>query len=585
MADKILSAITYDSTSKSYTNVPVAQAPLLVNDNGDLIFNTQNLSLYNVGSNNRILKNNFVPQYTDNVLIGSENSYIYGQPHTIINSCNSYISGAYLHPDGNNYNQYDSINNSLYSCIINSLGSRLDSSFSSYISGSTWASAQNSVASCIFGSCLSTVLGGLSHKINGQWLNLSSTGKVTVGDFRGGCANIIGGGVQLCTVEANYDRQRFTGILGTGWANQNNDSTVNFNLSSALLAGMNNTLITTQKSSIIGGEGNFISGTTNGVCVSRAVGSSLFTIARWKGNENNSIISSKTSKILNQISESLILGGSDNCIVSEVFPWYYSGTDTAFQNSRVVCNANIIGGAFNTICAGSHCSSIIGSVSGTIQSGTINSIILGGNNNILFSRSCNSIVQGVSGTINGCSSNIAGGFFNTISGNFNFIGGGQANINCTERHSVVVGGCANWICSGSNFSFIGGGAAHCIINAPYSYIIGGRASVIQDSHCGAAVLGDGQNRYHLSCGPDTLALNFAGGVYFAQPNIYGQINFLTRPMVNYNQVLTRGDTTQSFIVPRSPNDYGASGQFVLDGNYLYFCKKQGSWLRVALSTW
>ena len=619
MPDKILSAITYDTATNSYTNVPPAQAPLLVNDNGDLVFNTQNLSLYNVGSNNRILRNDFVPQYADNVLIGSNHSYIFGQPHTIINSEYSYISGAYLHPQGNSYNQLDSVSNSAYSCIINSYGARLDSSNFSYISGSTWSSALNSLQTCIFGSCLSTVLGGWLHRINGNWLDITSTGLVRAGSFRGGGTNIIGGGIGICTIEANYNRQRFTGVLGTGWANQNNDSTVYFNCASALLAGTNNLLVTSQYSSIIGGQNNCISGTTNGACVGRNVSNTIFTIAEWKRNENNSIISSKTSRILDQVSESIILGGNSNCIVARDFPFYYSGTDATYQCSRTIFSSSIIGGALNTMCTASHCSTIIGSVSSIIESGSFNSIILAGNSSKLCSRSCYSIAQGASSTINGCFSNIAGGYFNTISGNLNFIGGGQSNRNCTEQHSSIVGGLGNWVCTGSNFSFIGGGSNHCIINSPYSYIIGGRCSRIQDLHSGAAVLGDGQDRTHLSCGSHTLTLNFASGVYFAQTGIFGQINFSTRPKVLNTDILVSGDsnliyntgnqsiagiknftsrptvngtgvlisgqTSQIFTSPASANSIGTSGQFVVDGDYFYFCKKDNTWIRTALSSW
>jgi hypothetical protein len=252
--------------------------------------------------------------------------------------------------------------------------------------------------------------------------------------------------------------------------------------------------------------------------VGRNVSNSIYTIAKWKINENNSIFSSKNSKILDQVSESLILGGTDNCIVSQVFPWYYSGTDATCQNSRVVCNASIIGGATSIIREGSNCSSIIASTTSTIESGSINSIILAGNSSKLCSRSCYSIAQGASSTINGCYSNIAGGYFNTISGNLNFIGGGQSNRNCTEQHSSIVGGLGNWVCTGSNFSFIGGGSNHCIINSPYSYIMGGRCSIIQNSHSGAAILGDGEGRTHNSCGSNALTIDFSNGLYFGGKN-------------------------------------------------------------------
>jgi hypothetical protein len=548
MADKILSAITYDTVTKSYANVPVAQAPLLVNDNGDLIFNTQNLSLYNVGSNNRILKNDYTPQYTDNVLIGSENAYIYGQPHTIINSCNSYISGNRLLPDGTVYSMYNTISNTLESCIVNSTSSNLDSSFASSISGSEFVLAQNTWASKISNVCTSTIIGGGYHRIDGTWVEISTTGKITPGIYRAGFGSMIGGGFELKTLEANFDKSRFNEMLGgTGWANGNSSNYVYFNMSIVLLGGCCNTSVTSNGSSIIGGECNFISGTTNGAWMERG---GARTIARWKLNQNNSIIASKNSKILDQVSESIILGGSNNCIVGRDFPWYYSGIDKIdpypylqwdYESKRIVYNANIIGGKQNKICTASYGSSIIGSDYSTIESGSCNSIILGG--------------------------------------------------------------CRNSICSNSNFSFIGGGAC----------------SIIQNSHSGAAVLGDGQDRTHLSCGSHTLTLNFANGVYFAQTGIFGQTNFSTRPKVNSIDILVNGDTNlvyntgnqtiagiknftsrpnvnnisilvsgdikQIFTSPASANSAGISGQFVIDGDYFYFCKKDNTWVRTALSSW
>ena len=596
MADKILSAVTFDSATNSYANVPVAQAPLLINDNGDLIFNTQNLSLYNAGSNNRILKNNSSPQFTDNVLIGSNNSYIYGNPHTIINSCNSYISGNYLHPDGSTTQQLDSIYNSTTSCIINSYASRIDSASFGYISGGCRSSLQNSLDSCILYSFNSNVIGGQQHIINGSYFFISTTGQVTTGSIRGNDANIAAGGCQLSALEANVNLQRFNSVLGgTGWANGYNDVVQSFNSAGGLFVGCSNKLVTSQKSSIIGGQGNCISGTTVGSWIIK----NSNAIAIWKNSENNSILSSKNSKILNQASESIILGGDSNCIIAQDFP-YYDCRNGTVQYSRTIANSNIIGGVGNVICTASHCSTIIASFFSTIESGSINSIILGGYSSKLCANSCNSIAQGDTSIIEGCYSSVGGGSNNQISGNHNFIGGGEFHRNCTEKHSVIVGGYQNRILASSlnkpiaNCYFVGGGSNNCVtsfygfvgggcnnrVEAPYGYIVGGRNTNI--THSGAAVLGDGQDRAHNSSGTNTLTLDFINGVYFAQTGIFGQINFSTRPKVNGTGVLLSGEI---FVTPpTNSNSPGTSGQVATDSNYFY--SYDGSkWKRTALAEW
>ena len=577
MADKILSAVTFNSATNSYANVPVAQAPLLINDNGDLVFNTQNLSLYNTGSNNRILKNNSSPQFTDNVLIGSNNSYIYGNPHTIINSCNSYISGNYLHPDGSTTQQLDSMYNSSYSCIIDSYASRIDSASFGYISGGCRSSLQNSLDSCILYSFNSNVIGGQQHTINGSYFFISTTGQVTPGPIRGNDANIVAGGCSLSALEANVNLQRFNSVLGgTGWANGYDDVIQSFNGKGGLFAGHGNTLVTSLKSSIIGGQGNFISGTTNGAWIIK----NSSAIAIWKDSENNSILSSKNSKILDQVSESIILGGDSNCIIAQDFPYYDCRNGTT-QYSRTIANSNIIGGVGNKICTASHCSSIIASFFSTIESGSINSIILGGKSSKLCANSCYSIAKGGTSIIEGCYSSVGGGNNNQISGNYNFIGGGEFHRNCTEKHSAIVGGYQNFILGGSppnqaraNCSFIGGGSNNWVesfygfvgggcnnrVQAPYGYTVGGRNTNI--THSGAAVLGDGENRNHNSSGPNTLTLDFASGVFIKNKTLF-----------------------QNPYIPSAENSAGTSGEFAFDSNYFYYCRDTNDWVRTALSKW
>jgi hypothetical protein len=570
MADKILSAITYDRASNSYANVSPAQSPLLINDNGDLIFNTQNLSLYNSGSNNRILKNDSNPQFTDNVLIGSNNSYIYGNPHTIINSCNSYISGNYLHPDGNTYQIFNSIYSSSNSCVKDSFGSKIDSSCTTYISGSINSSAQNAYYSCMFSAYNSTILGGSFSKQNGRGVEISPIGRITDGPFRGSCNSIIAGGYELSMQEANYDKQRFTGVLGTGWANQIGAAYLTLNRDGALLGGTNNLLVTSQRSSIIGGQSNCISGTTNILELTRGALSSVI-IAKWKENANNAIISSRSSKILNQVSESMILGGDSNCIVGLDFPWYWSGTDPSLafgeRYSRVVCNSNIIGGRGNIICTSSNCSSIISSTSSTILSGSLNSIILGGDFSTIDTGSCNSTIGGRVSFLNGCYSNIGGGDFNRLSGNYSFIGGGNSNenngngsaiaggafnkIKKTSMCSFIGGGAGNEIsgnyssiaggyinCVKSDYSFIGGGCQNCVA-APYGSVLGGRR--IKVTHAGATVLGDGEDRDHTSYNTNNLVLDFSNGVYFKQGIINGNLQF--NDDLEFNQMVEFNEDT------------------------------------------
>lgn len=571
MADKILSTLVFDTVTQSYANVPPAQAPLLINDNGDLIFNTQNLSLYNSGSNNRILKNDSNSLVTDNVLVGSNNSYIYGNPHTIINACNSYISGNNLHPDGTTYQYLNSIYNSSYSCVINSLGSKIDSSCTTYISGSTNSSAQNAFYACMFGASNSTIIGGTYSLMNGRWLEISPTGRVTDGTFRGSCNNIIAGGYELRTKEANYDKQRFTGVLGTGWANQIGAAGLILNRDGLLLGGQCNDLITSQKSSIIGGACNSISGTTNILELTRFSN----YIAKWKLNENNVIISSKCSKILDQVSESMILGGDSNCIVGLDFPWYYSGIDPSLaygeRYSRVICNANIIGGKQNIICTASNCSSIISSTSSKILSGSLNSIIIGGSEGTITTQSCYSIIGGRASCLNGCYSNIGGGFSNFLSGNYSFIGGGRGhdnnghcsaivggafhNIEKTSENSFIGGGAGNNIsgsyssiaggyinCVASDYSFIGGGCQNCVTaTAPYGYALGGRRVIV--THSGAAVLGDGEDRDHTSWRKNNLVLDFACGVYFKNGSQYIHGNLQFEDDLKFNQMVEFNEDT------------------------------------------
>jgi hypothetical protein len=184
-------------------------------------------------------------------------------------------------------------------------------------------------------------------------------------------------------------------------------------------------------------------------------------------------------------------------------------------------------------------------------------------------------------------SNIIGSNPTNIGSCYNTILNGKSNCNYSNLHSTIINGCNNKITSAtSNYIFIGGGSDHCVVgNASYSYILGGYKGYIQNGHSGSAVLGDGQNRVHASFNSNNLTLDFINGVYFAQTGIFGETNFSTRPKVNNIPILISGQTSQIFTSPVSANSAGTSGQFVVDGDYFYFCKKDNTWVRTALSSW
>jgi hypothetical protein len=188
----------------------------------------------------------------------------------------------------------------------------------------------------------------------------------------------------------------------------------------------------------------------------------------------------------------------------------------------------------------------------------------------------NNVVSGDFTSIGGGRSNraiadftiIGGGRLNCAIADFTTIGGGCCNI-ARGQYSSVLGGRSN--CATATYSLVAGGfnnsSSGCysiVIGgennkalAHHSYIIGGENITITSNHSGAAVFADAQDRKHFSSGENSLVLDFASGIYFAQPNIYGNLNFNQRPTVNntgilligeiQNVVYTTGDQTVSGI--------------------------------------
>jgi hypothetical protein len=644
MPDRILSAVVYDTVTKSYANLTPANSPLLLNDTGDLIFNTNNLALYNNGSNNKIIRPTGPFSYyfgtnLDNVLIGGNNSTIIGGCQSILNSTDSMISGDYFSTYGDpvscRFTYYSSITNSTSSKILAAGGwSSIYSSQFSCITGGQLSTITNGYGVCILNASFSTIINSSSSKLLGTYSVTNTTGGRIFSSEAAYNANLYFGGYN-CGIEANTSLARFNSVLGgTGWANGLSLfwSTAAGNSDISILGGNQNAIITSQRATITNSFCSTISGVTNFPGIGRSMGGGGITIACWGYNQGNSILGSDCSCIFNQVTNSVILGGCKNEIISSDYPRYFSGSDSATRFDRIVSYSAILAGAENQIRMGASCSTILGGYQNKICSGFLNSVILGGWNNILGSNlsGCFSTINnGQNNTIQGgCFQNISAGSSNLIgcgnrntilngssnsifqsSGIGNLIGNGESNVigsnptnigscyntiingklNCnySNLHSTIINGCNNKITSAtSNYVFIGGGSDHCVVgNASYSYILGGYKGYIQNGHSGSAVLGDGQNRVHASFNSNNLTLDFINGVYFAQTGIFGETNFSTRPKVNNIPILISGQTSQIFTSPTSANSAGTSGQFVVDGDYFYFCKKDNTWVRTALSSW
>ena len=639
MPDRILSTVVFNSSTNSYANLPPANSPLLINDTGDLIFNTNNLALYNLNSNNKIIRptgpfSNYFGTNLDNILIGGNNSSIIGGSQSIINSSDSIISGDYFttinYPNVScRYTYFSSITNSTASKILVAGGwSSIYSSQYSCITGGQVSMILNGYGTCIEDASFSTIISSTSSSILAKSCTIDTTGKVIrLINGAEGSLHLIGGCANRIT-QANQDLSTFNSIFGgTGWANGGTSIESASNCDLTIIGGAQACLQNTQNSNIQNSLCSQIRGVPNAANVTK---SDSTRIVEWSLNKRNSIFASECSCIFNQVNNSLILGGRQNEIISSDYPIYFSGTDSANRNDRIISHSAILVGRENKIKMGASCSVIVGGFQNQICSGFLGSAILGGNNNKLgcsdLSGCFSTIVNGFFNSIRGgCHQNISAGFSNLIGsggcntilngygntmfqslGTGNLIGNGESNsinsnptnigscyntiingkLNCnySNLHSTIINGCNNKITSAtSNYVFIGGGSDHCIVgNASYSYILGGYKGYIQNGHSGSAVLGDGQNRVHASFNSNNLTLDFANGVYFAQTGIFGQTNFSTRPKVNGTGVLLSGEI---FVTPpTNSNSPGTSGQIATDSNYFY--SYDGSkWKRTALAEW
>lgn len=522
------------------------------------------------------------------------------------------ISGAYNSILGGSNNSFGAntsrsiIGGGNYNCIRLGNGNFITAGEFNYISG-----CGNS-SNVVIGGCSNVILGNQSL-IGGGCGNFLGAGIKNV-TYLGAFTNTIVGGQYNCAFAANPSDAASIYNQLNGWNGVNFGGTVYYNppCESVIVAGTQNR---------IGGCRSFVGAGAN----------------NWAIKDYSSVINGYDNK--NSSISSTIINGCESFIANGCFNKIDNGlcNRIGIQFGEGILNVTTATQSrFSSIDNGC-CNIILSACNSSIRNGCCNNITntyaasIGGGQNNTINNSSNGVIGG--GTLN-----------SMVAASQGFIGGGGSN--CVKTYGVVVGGISN--CALSDYSSILGGQTNCIstdgyhatiggglgncISASYGYIIGGRRSKIQSTHTGAAILGDGEDRNHLSSGPHTLTLDFASGVYFAQPSIIGNINFTSRPTVNGTGVLLAGEgvaspvnisdeginqgsaSTLNFVgagisasvggsiatitvnggggggisfvsPPNSPSSVGISGSIALDSKYVYFCTATNTWIRTALASW
>jgi hypothetical protein len=220
---------------------------------------------------------------------------------------------------------------------------------------------------------------------------------------------------------------------------------------------------------------------------------------------------------------SVILLGTKNKIFGDYDAIVGGTTNVISGDATNPSDFNFIGAGSGNDITGSSYASTIGGYNNDIFSSDY-SVLGGGYQNLIQDCTAGFIGGGFDNTISAHQSVIAGGVINLITGDgYSFIGGGEGN----EIYSIfgsILGG-ENNIVSGNSSSVLGGESNR--IYGSHSFIAGGESSKvsgdyanaigrriqIQDSHDGALVLADGQNRDHFSNSEHSATLDFANGVY------------------------------------------------------------------------
>ena len=347
---------------------------------------------------------------------------------------------------------------------------------------------------------------------------------------------------------------------GDSW--NESDNTIDDSVRSNSKGGECNVICCSVNSTIIGGGDNEICGSGDGYYSQAVYDSGIFGGRNnlicdsgqsviiggcdnqiCTGDDYNAIIAGCYNRICGGVDYSAIVGGACNVI--------YGDADADY--SAIIagcCNENcyseygvILGGSCNRLLYSSDRSAILAGYENCIEYDSCDSTIVGGYNNCIQYNSCHStIIGGYNNCIRGnsCNSAILGSYdscmccnvqgSSIISGDDHCIRGGFSYFNnpiapygqyCTSgfvcassllagcnnkiknqvRHSVIIGGCCNYICGTvcqvsescsytctTRDSVIIGSEDSCIINSQKSTIIGSEDGRIFDS-CYSQIIG------------------------------------------------------------------------------------------------
>ena len=256
---------------------------------------------------------------------------------------------------------------------------------------------------------------------------------------------------------------------------------------------------------VVGGRTNLLSG--NNSFIGGGTGLSSFGSENFTGGGSNNI---------NEGDNSVIVGGSDNKIGDSAFDATVVGgmgncalSTNAFigggYGNKVFSTGGVIGGGSeNTIGQCSNNTSIVGGQSNTTCFATGSSFIGGGTRNTILSGSDSSIIGSVSGTLEGIGSTIIGGCNLFGQGNRNTIIGTVSsrlngeNILAINGKEIVVSESSFINIAGnknradkSTGSSIQGGRRHFIGNGYYVSIVGGQNNAISATN--STIVGGANN--------------------------------------------------------------------------------------------
>jgi hypothetical protein len=394
-----------------------------------------------------------------------------------------------------NYNGYSEYGVILGGACNNLCNSDHSGILSGYYNSISYNSDQSIIAGgCCnyieYNSCNSAIIGGYDNCID-----FNSCNSAILGSYDSCmCCNVQGSSI---ISGDDHCMRGGKSIFYSPTAPYNEYCTTGFVCASSMLAGCDNRIVNEVRNSVI------IGGRDNGICgtVCQVDESSYYCTTTYDsviiGSEDSCIINSDKSTIIGSCEAKIFDSCYSQIIGSRAYGGYYYGGYSCNQilDSRAssiisVCSYN------GVLICDSNSSSIIASSGGEMSSSAIadstNVVIIGSNEGLIV-ESVQSFILG------GCENclGILGGYF--IGGvQYSGILGGEFNDIFNSCSSTIIGGRSNSIygASGSicsRHTSIIGGADNTICGSLYSSIIGGQLNSMTASNCSVIIGGSNFN--------------------------------------------------------------------------------------------